>query len=168
LKTGIRVVMAHSGRDGWNKDVNGRELRNFDLFRRMMRNQAYTGCLFGDISGMLIRDRTSLDYLAVIMTDEALRHRIVNGSDYPIPAVSVINSTGELRRKGYISAPQEAALDAIYRYNPLLFDFVVKRTIHHPKRPDLGLPATMFGSLDDLPKPANDRCRHYRVDVKEN
>lgn len=161
LRTGVRVVMAHSGRDGSNADEKGQKRPNFELFRDMMKDPAYTGCLFGDISGLLIRDRRSLDYLATIMADETLRHRIVNGSDYPIPAVSFLNSTGELRRKGYIDGIEEAALDRIYGFNPLLFDYVVKRTIHHPRRPDLGLPASMFGSLDDLPRPETDHCRHY-------
>ena len=162
LEAGVRVVMAHSGRDGSNVDENGLDQRKFALFRRTMDNDAYMGCLFGDISGMLIRDTVSLDYLAIIMSDKRLRHRIVNGSDYPIPAVSILNPTGELRRKGYLDGAEEAALDAIYRFNPLLFDYVVKRTIHHPRQPDLALPVSMFGSLEDLPPPNSDHCRHYR------
>ena len=73
---------------------------------------------------------------------------MVNGSDYPLPAVSFLNPTMELLRKGFISKAEQEALDEIYGYNPLLFDFVVKRTIRHPTQPDLRLPDSMFVSID--------------------
>ena len=73
---------------------------------------------------------------------------MVNGSDYPLPAVCFLNPTMELLRKGFISKAEQEALDEIYGYNPLLFDFVVKRTIRHPKQPDLRFPESMFVSID--------------------
>jgi hypothetical protein len=48
-----------------------------------------------------------------------------------------------LVRGGYINADERESLNEIYDYNPLLFDFVLKRTIRLPgtkKR----LPASVF------------------------
>ena len=77
--------MAHSGRKGENPDESGRPRSNFRLFLKMMTEDRYKGLLFGDLSGLTIRDGTTLDHLAVIMGEPALQGRMVNGSDYPLP-----------------------------------------------------------------------------------
>ena len=41
--------------------------------------------------------------------------------------------TRSLARDGFITAAEREALNEIYDYNPLLFDFVLKRTIRHPE-----------------------------------
>ena len=134
LDMGVRVVMAHCASTGTNPDLDspGREeVSNFRLFLRMMGNKRYEGLLFGEISAMtqFNRFRGKLD---VLLEREDLHPRLVNGSDYPLPAVNIIIWTGELRKDGYISGEEKEALDRIYRYNPLLFDFVLKRTLRHP------------------------------------
>jgi hypothetical protein len=72
-----------------------------------------------------------------------LHDRLVNGSDYPLPAVSVVIRTGTLVSQGYIDAAQSELLDEIYDYNPLLFDFALKRVVHAPGG-DQSFAATVF------------------------
>lgn len=160
LGAGVRVVMAHSGRDGEGRDENGVGTPNFELFLRMMKKPEYEGCLFADISGWSIDDRDSLANLKVFIEDRSLAGRTVNGSDYPLPAAAYLNPTATLADLGLITAEDARALDEIYGYNPLLFDFVVKRTVRLPD--GRRLPASMFLSIDDLPAGPGDRCRGYR------
>ena len=54
---------------------------------------------------------------------------MLNGSDYPLPAIDPIISTRMLQKHGLISAEDRPALNEIYAHNPLLFDFVVKRRV---------------------------------------
>lgn len=57
--------------------------------------------------------------------------RLVNGSDYPAvtPYVFTRRSLRELRNRGYLKDSEVNDLDEVFRYNPLLFDFVLKRTL---------------------------------------
>ena len=67
---------------------------------------------------------------------------MVNGSDYPLPAINVVIQM-PLVKRGYITADERECLNEIYNYNPLLFDFVLKRTLKLPgtaKR----MPASVF------------------------
>ncbi len=160
LGAGVRVVMAHSGRDGEGADETGAETSNFELFLRMMKKLEYVGCLFADISGWSIDDRDSLANLKVFIENRSLALRTLNGSDYPLPAAAFLNPTATLADLGLITAEDARALDEIYGYNPLLFDFVVKRTVRLPD--GRRLPASMFLSIDDLPTGPGGRCRGYR------
>jgi hypothetical protein len=57
----------------------------------------------------------------------------VNGSDYPLPAMNFVIWTAQLVRMGMISSAERKALNEIFHSNPLLFDFVLKRTIRDRK-----------------------------------
>jgi uncharacterized protein len=72
-----------------------------------------------------------------------LHERLVNGSDYPLPAVNALIRTSTLRKQGYITAEERACLNETYDYNPLLFDFVLKRTIKLPGT-EKRLPPSIF------------------------
>ncbi|MBT6326524.1 MAG: hypothetical protein HOJ35_11185, partial [Bdellovibrionales bacterium] len=48
---------------------------------------------------------------------------------------------------GYITAKEKEILNEIYSYNPLLFDFVSKRLLKHPKTKQKLLPEAF-----ELPK----------------
>lgn len=49
-----------------------------------------------------------------------------------MPAINFVVQTKALVKKGYISEDEREFLNEIYHYNPLLFDFAVKRTIRSP------------------------------------
>ena len=67
-----------------------------------------------------------------LLTRPELHRRLVNGSDYPLPAINILIHTRSLARDGFISDRERDSLNEIYDYNPLLFDFVLKRTLRHP------------------------------------
>ena len=133
LDKGIRVIMAHCASLGKCIDLDSPEKNRvpcFDLFLRLM-NEEYEGCLFGDISAMLQYNRMSLP-LSTILLSKNLHHRLVNGSDYPLPAINFLFWTWKLERDGFITKEERKYLNEIYDYNPLLFDFVLKRTVRRP------------------------------------
>jgi uncharacterized protein len=68
---------------------------------------------------------------------------MVNGSDYPLPAVNAAIWTSQLLVHGMITTEERKWLNEIYRFNPLLFDYVVKRTLRDP-RSGVRLPAVLF------------------------
>jgi len=71
--------------------------------------------------------------MLTLLKRQDLHPRLVNGSDYPLPAVNFLIWTRSLVRDGFITATERNALNEIYDYNPLLFDFVLKRTLRHPQ-----------------------------------
>ncbi|PYS39587.1 MAG: hypothetical protein DMF71_14945 [Acidobacteria bacterium] len=60
-----------------------------------------------------------------------------------MPAVNFLIRTGTLVKQGYISTEERASLNEIYDYNPLLFDFVLKRTMKLPGT-EKHLPPSIF------------------------
>lgn len=136
LDLGLRVVLAHAASLG-NCDDLDRAMQEtkpscFDLFLRMMDEPRYSGVLFGEISAMLQFNRMPKPLLTVLKRQD-LHPRLVNGSDYPLPAINWLIRTRSMARAGFITAEERAALNEIYDYNPLLFDFVLKRTLRHPE-----------------------------------
>ena len=145
LDHGVRVVVAHCAGLGENEDLDDpdkKRIPNFDLFMRLMNERRYDGLVFGDISAMTQFNRAGKP-LATILEREALHERLVNGSDYPLPAINVLIRTGPLVKAGYINSDERNSLNEIYDYNPLLFDFVLKRTMRLPGT-TRRLPASVF------------------------
>ena len=144
LELGVRVIIAHAASLGeCDDDDNPQAKANcFDLFLRLMDEPKYAGLVFGEISAMLQFNRMPVP-LATLLKRPDLHSRLVNGSDYPLPAVNALIHTRSLARDGFITAEERRALNEIYDYNPLLFDFVLKRTIRHPETKQK-LAASMF------------------------
>jgi len=149
---GVTVVMLHAGRDGIERSPgpDGQRRSYADRFFEMMRT--YRSNLFGEISAVPYRGTHPL--LERLLDDPGICRRLVNGSDYPTSAIDAVNPTGRLLRAGYLrdegerdpmmAKKKKDALDQIHRYNPLLFDFVLKRTLRLNGR---RLPSTMFRAL---------------------
>jgi hypothetical protein len=145
LDRGVRVIVAHCAGLGDNEDLDdpGRKrVRNFELFLRLLREEKYRGLLFGDISAVTQANRFG-ESLEVLLRCSDLHDRLVNGSDYPLPAINVLFRTGSLASAGFLSKEERRALNEIYAWNPLLFDFVLKRTVHAPGGGER-FPASMF------------------------
>jgi len=145
LDHGVKVIVAHCAGLGDNEDLDDpqrKRVSNFDLFLRLMDERRYEGSLFADISAMTQYNRTGRP-LTTILQREDLHERLVNGSDYPLPAINILIRTGALRKQGYITSEERVWLNEIYDYNPLLFDFVLKRAIKVPGA-DKKLPASIF------------------------
>jgi hypothetical protein len=134
LDHGVKVIVAHCAGLGSNEDLDDPErklMSNFDLFVRLMDEKRYEGLLFGEISAMTQFNRVGLP-LTTILARRDLHPRLVNGSDYPLPAVNILIRSRPLVNGGYIDRSESELLKEIYHYNPLLFDFVLKRIIKLP------------------------------------
>jgi len=145
LDHGVKVIAAHCAGLGENPDLDHPDRRlvpNFQLFMRLMEEKRYEGLLFGDISAMTQRNRLGVP-LTTILERTDLHARLVNGSDYPLPAINIVISTGALARAGYITRAERTGLNELYDYNPILFDFVLKRTLKVPGARQR-LPASVF------------------------
>jgi predicted TIM-barrel fold metal-dependent hydrolase len=145
LDHGVKVIVAHCAGLGDNEDLDSSQRKrvpNFDLFLRLMDEKRYEGILFADISAMTQYNRTGRP-LTTILQREDLHERLMNGSDYPLPAINALIRTGALQKQGYITREQRVCVNEIYDYNPLLFDFVLKRTMKLPGT-QRRLPASIF------------------------
>jgi predicted TIM-barrel fold metal-dependent hydrolase len=145
LDHGVKVIVAHCAGLGTNEDLDDKERKhvdNFDLFMRLMDDKRYEGLVFGETSAMTQFNRAGRP-LRTILEREDLHDRLVNGSDYPLPAVNMLIRMRPLVRRGYITADEGDSLKEIYQYNPLLFDFTLKRSLKHPET-RRRLPASVF------------------------
>lgn len=145
LDHGVKVIVAHCAGLGSNEDLDSRDRKqsdNFDLFLRLMDDKRYEGLLFGEISAMTQFNRSGKP-LQTMLAREDLHERLVNGSDYPLPAVNLLIRTRPLVKQGYINNSEAESLKEIYDYNPLLFDFVLKRTLKLPGT-TRSFPASIF------------------------
>lgn len=145
LDHGVKVIVAHCAGLGTNEDLDNParpQVDNFDLFLRLMDDKRYLGLVFGEISAMTQFNRVGKP-LTTILQREDLHERLVNGSDYPLPAVNVLIRTRPLVKYGYLAPADAGSLKEIYQYNPLLFDFVLKRALKLPGT-DRRLPAAVF------------------------
>jgi len=132
LEAGARVVVAHCASMGEDRDLdrgpNGPRVESFELFARMMDDPRHTGRLFGDISAVTQLNRAGAALKRIIERSE-WHARLLNGSDYPLPGVMPIFSVDYLVSIGLIEAAAAPVLKEIRAHNPLLFDFVLKRSL---------------------------------------
>jgi predicted TIM-barrel fold metal-dependent hydrolase len=148
LDLGVTVVMAHAASLGRNEDLDrpGKDAPNFEFFLRLMDEPRYEGRLYGEISALTQVNRLPGPLVELLGRTE-LHHRLINGSDYPLPAINILVQTRALVRHGLLTAAEREALNEIYDYNPLLFDYVVKRTIRDPES-GTRFPASVFTGAD--------------------
>lgn len=145
LDHGVKVIVAHCAGLGTNEDLDSKDrshVDNFDLFLRLMDDKRYEGLVFGEISAMTQFNRSGKP-LRTMLAREDLHDRVVNGSDYPLPAVNLLIRTRPLVKQGYITNTEADSLKEIYDYNPLLFDFALKRTLKLPGT-SRAFPASIF------------------------
>ena len=131
LAHGVRVVMAHCASLGRAHDLDrlsAPRVAAFELFARLMDERAHEALLLGDISALLqVNRRAALQRRVIERSD--WHPRLLHGSDHPLPGVMPLYRTQRLVDAGLLDAAAAAPLDAIRRYNPLLFDFVLKRQV---------------------------------------
>jgi predicted TIM-barrel fold metal-dependent hydrolase len=132
LAHGVRVVIAHCGSLGQDRDLDrgpeGPLVDSFQLFARMMDEPRHAGRLFGDISAVTQLNRAG-PALARLIERSDWHPRLLNGSDYPLPGVMPIFSVDYLVQSGLLATETAPVLKEIRTHNPLLFDFVLKRTL---------------------------------------
>lgn len=132
LDAGVRVIMAHCATLGEDEDLDagaaGREVASFELFLRLMAEERYVGLAYGELSAVTLVNR-SPDVLRRLVTARELHARLVNGSDYPLPAIDPLVSTRRLVAQGFLTAEERRLANEVFEANPLLFDYVVKRLL---------------------------------------
>jgi len=130
LDAGVRVVIAHCASMGQDRDLdkgeNGPYLDSFMLFARLMDSGKHEKNLYGDISALTQVSRAG-PALAKVIEHEDWHPRLLNGSDYPLPGMMPIFSVDYLVSLGLVQESAKPVLHEIRSYNPLLFDFVLKR-----------------------------------------
>jgi predicted TIM-barrel fold metal-dependent hydrolase len=132
LELGVKVVVAHCASLGQGEDLDAGAgapmVDNFELFLRLLAEPAWEDRLYGDISALPQFNRAGRP-LAQMLARGDLHHRLVNGSDYPLPAINALTRTGVLVGLGYLSDADRELLNELDRHNPLAFDFTLKRTL---------------------------------------
>jgi len=130
LEHGVRVIVAHCASEGsgvdLDKGANAQRVPNFELFARLMAEQRHEKNLYGDISAMTQLNRLGPALQTVLVRDD-WHHRLVNGSDYPLPGVMPLFSVKQMHTLGYLDPDKVSFISELRQHNPLLFDFVLKR-----------------------------------------
>ena len=141
LDHGVRVVVAHCASMGESRDLDrgagGPWVASFTLFERLMDEPAFVGRLYGDLSAVTqsARAGASLRRIVERASDGGdWAGRLLNGSDYPLPAVMPLYSPRALAEAGLLPAAAVEPLSYLRRHNPLLFDFVQKRQLRSAGR----------------------------------
>lgn len=132
LEEGVRVIVAHCASLGAHADIDrgaeGPQVKAFDLFTRLMGETAYQHRLFGEISAITQANRAG-PMLELLLRHAEWHPRLVNGSDYPLPGIIPLYSLRRLVEQGVLTEATAKFVSEIRRYNPLLFDFVLKRSL---------------------------------------
>ena len=129
LDHGVRVVVAHCATMGEDRDLdrgeNGSMTESFLLFSRLMEDPRYEKTLYADISAITQINRAH--YVQPLLERSDWHPRLLNGSDYPLPGVMPLFSLNLFVESGLLDSAAAPVLSEIRTYNPLLFDFVLKR-----------------------------------------
>ena len=133
LDHGVRVIVAHCASFGAGVDLDtgpgGPLVPSIDLFARLMDDPRYEHLLMGDISALMQSNRTAAA-LGKVLGRTEWHDRLLNGSDYPLPGVTALFDLDDMVQLGFLSANVVPVLEEIQDHNPLLFDFVLKRTVN--------------------------------------
>jgi predicted TIM-barrel fold metal-dependent hydrolase len=146
LDHGVPVIAAHCASLGESPDwdaagdrAKAPQAENFMLFSRLMAEPRYESLLFGDISALTQLNRAAS--IATIIGNDAWRKRLLNGSDYPLPGIMPLFSLDHFVKRGLLEEAHVPILREIRKYNALLFDFVLKRSL---RAGNAGFPAGVF------------------------
>ena len=155
LERGVRVIVAHCASTGaaidTDQGTSGPKVECFSLFSRMMEEPQFVGLLFGDISALTESSRVG-PVLRSVLERSHWHSRLLNGSDYPLPGYIPEVSINRLVEYKFIPKAIGKVLSEIREYDPLLFDFVLKR---HVGASDKRFPASMFETADFFRTPAS-------------
>ncbi len=131
LEQGVRVIVAHCASLGQAQDTDRRSgptVPAFDLFARLMGERAHQDLLLGDVSAVFQANRP-LAVGARLMREEGWHHRLLHGSDYPLPGVMPLFAPARWVDAGWLPAHQLAPMRELRRHNALLFDLCAKRLL---------------------------------------
>ncbi len=132
MEQGVKIIMAHSACAGVSDDIDknktANKVENFTLFKRLLAEKAFDNNLFGEISAITQINRMGKPLEELVMNDE-WHHRLVNGSDYPLPGVMPVYSLKKYVKQNYLTEYEADFLRRVRQANPILFDFSLKRLL---------------------------------------
>jgi uncharacterized protein len=143
LEAGVRVVMAHCASLGHALDLDkpsAPRVTAFSLFARLMDERAHESLLLGDVSAVFQINR-KVDVARTLIERDDWHARLLHGSDYPLPGIPVLTRPQRLADAGLLDAKAVPVLLQVREHNPLLFDFVLKRSLRVGPR---GLSTAVF------------------------
>lgn len=129
LNYGVKVIVAHCATDGYDYDFeeSHKTVSSFELFARLMDDPKYNDCIYADISATPQINRAK--WLPILLERQDWHHKLLNGSDYPLPAIPILFSLRWLKIKGLLTEKDVWSLVKVKKNNPLLFDFLLKRSL---------------------------------------
>jgi uncharacterized protein len=145
LEAGVRVVMAHCASLGHALDLDtpsAPRVPAFSLFARLMDERAHESLLLGDVSAVLQINRKT-DVARTLIERDDWHARLLHGSDYPLPGIPILTRPQRLADAGLLDEKAVPVLLQVREHNPLLFDFVLKRSVRVGAR---GLSASVFAT----------------------
>ncbi len=128
LEAGVRVVIAHCATLGHDIDEDGREVRSFNLFAKLMADKQWQGRLFGDISAIVLRNRDP-EVVKTLLVETDWHDRLLYGSDYPLTGILPLISVPAFAEAGLLPETAVEPLQSLQDYHPFRFDFVLKRSL---------------------------------------
>jgi uncharacterized protein len=131
LEADVRVVMAHCASLGHAQDLDkpsAPRVPAFELFARLMDERAHESLLLGDVSAVLQINRKA-DIARTLIERDDWHSRLLHGSDYPLPGIPILTRPQRLADAGLLDAKAVPVLLQVREHNPLLFDFVLKRSV---------------------------------------
>jgi mannonate dehydratase len=93
-----------------------------------MDEPRWEGRLFADLAAVFQRNRT-LDVQRELIARTDWHGRLLNGSDYPLPGIGLVYRLQPFVDAGMLDSHDAATLERLRPHNPLLFEFVLKRTL---------------------------------------
>jgi mannonate dehydratase len=132
---GVKVVALHAAGNGSSLDLDrpdGGRAPAWTLLLRLLDDPKYEDLLYADTSCLTFFNHLP-EPLETLLARRDLHPRLVHGSDYPFSAINLAIRTGRLVDHGFITEEEQGFLEEVYAYNPLLFVFVLHRTVRHPE-----------------------------------
>ena len=132
LEHGVRIIFAHCASLGNSVDIDkgkhAQTVANLELFARLMAEQKWEKQVFGDIAAVtqVNRDRWMIEK---IIQNDQWHDRLIFGTDNPLTGVLPLYSPQNFVDWGMLAANEAEVLSEIRRYNPILFDVMLKRLL---------------------------------------
>jgi uncharacterized protein len=95
----------------------------------LMDERSHESLLLGDVSAVLQINRKA-DVARTLIERDEWHPRLLHGSDYPLPGIPILTRPQRLADAGLLDAKAVPVLLQVREHNPLLFDFVLKRSVH--------------------------------------
>jgi len=163
LNAGVDVIVAHCASLGENTDLRNPDSKtktSFSLFLEMLEDNLTPtvqtesrakakGRLWGDISATTQANRCA-DTLETLLHRTDLQSRLVNGSDYPLPAIHVLIILDQLVSLDLLDSSLLEPLRTLFEANPLAFELALKRALRDPEDPNQPFPDQVFMPPNDL------------------